>query len=319
MPHVGGTRHISTKRTLITSFFVDLSDVILNLIVAVITGSAVMLAETLQGTADLSAVFLLLIGYKRAGKASNKLHPFGYGKELYFWTLLSGFIVCVITASLSFYIGLEHFRHPTPISNIQLAYFILIFGVITNSYAFSLSARKILGKRKAKNIRQAFFDSFQIAPKTTFVLDLMGTVAAIFGLTALIIYQLTGNQRFDGIGAMVIGITLAFFGFLLLLGIRDLIIGRSAPEVIESKITKLAMEHKEVQEVLDLKTMIIGNDKILVNIELNLSDELTTNQLEKIIDDIKAKIQETMPSVFHIQIELETPDRELIANNIAQI
>ncbi|MGH7249766.1 MAG: cation diffusion facilitator family transporter, partial [Minisyncoccia bacterium] len=265
----------------------------------------------MQGMADLTAVLLLLVGYKQSSKASTKLHPFGYGKELYFWTLLSGFIVCTITAGLSFYFGLEHFRHLHPIDNIQLTYIILSIGIVTNIYAFSLSARKLLGRRSVKKIWRSFFESYYVAPKTTFVLDLMGSLAALFGLAALIAYQITGNQRFDGVGAMAIGIILAVFGFLLLLGIRELITGQAAPNNLQAKIRKVALSHPEVEEVLDLKTMIIGSDRILVNLELNLSDDLTTNQLEKIIDEIKFSIQKKVPSVAHIQVELETPDREL--------
>ena len=304
---------ISTRRALVTSFLVDISDFVLNLTIAIVTGSAVMFAETMQGFADLSAVSLLLVGHKRSNKASNKTHPFGYGKELYFWTLLSGFIVCTITAGLSFYFGFEHFRHPHEIFNIQSAYAILLLGIVTNGYAFSLSARKLLGKPSAKKIWRVFFDSSYIAPKTTFVLDLLGTSAALFGLVSLITYQLTGNLRLDGVGAMGIGILLAGFGFILLLSIRDLITGRAAPVEVEKKIRRAAHAHTAVVEVLDLKTMIIGSDKILVNLELNLRDDLTTNQLEKIIDEIKESVQKKVPSVYHIQIELETPDHELIA------
>jgi len=314
MRHLAKSRTITTKRTLITSFFVDLSDVVLNMAIAIVTGSAVMIAETLQGIADLSAVSLLLIGYKRSDKVSTKQHPFGFGKELYFWTLLSGFIVCVITASLSIYFGFQHFRHPHAISNIQLAYAVLLFSIATNGYSFSLSARKLLGKYSFKKMWRVFFESYDVAPKTTFILDLMGTLAAVFGLIALVAYQITGNQRFDAIGAMAIGMTLAVFGFILLLSIRDLITGRSAPDFQELQIRKLALAHPKVEEVLDLKTMIIGNEKILINLELNLNDELTTNQLEKIMDEIKESIQKTIPGAFHIQIELETPDHELETN-----
>lgn len=302
---------VTTKRTLITSFLVNSSDVVLNFIVAIFTGSAVMAAEALHGLADVSAVLLLMVGHKQSSKGSTKKHPFGYGKELYFWTLLAGFIVCTITASLSFNFGLEQLRHPEPVENIWLAYIMLGFGSITNGYAFSLSARKLLGRRRVKKIWRSFLESYLVGPKTTFVLDLMGATAAVIGLITLVIYQITGNQRFDGIGAMLIGVTLAVFGFILLLSIRDLITGRAAPAHIQQKINKSALGHPAVNEVLDLKTMIIGSDRVLVNIEVNLSDDLTTNELEKAIDEIKESIRERVPGASHIQVELETPDREL--------
>ncbi len=300
-----------TRRAIVVSLFVDLSDVIMNVVVAIITGSAVMMAEAMQGSADMVAIILLMIGHKRANKQSTKLHPFGYGKELYFWTQLSAFIIFSITASLSFFAGLRNFRHPDPVNHIYLAYIVLAIAIVTNLYALGVSAVRILEGRSFSKIWRAFFDTYHVAPKTTFILDLVGTISALFGVSALIIYQLSGIHSFDGLGAMFIGVMLGIFAVILLLSIRDLITGRSAPPNVERKIRKAALSHPAVQAVLDLRTMIIGSDKILVNIELHLSDDLTTDNIEEDIDEIKTYIRRTVPSAYYIQVEPETPAKEL--------
>ncbi|KKR74572.1 MAG: Cation diffusion facilitator family transporter, partial [Candidatus Curtissbacteria bacterium GW2011_GWD1_40_8] len=100
---------ISAKKVLVTSFLVDLLDIAMNLAVAIITGSVVMLAELLQGIADLTAAGFLLIGLKRSEIPADKTYPFGHGREMYFWTLLSSDVMLAVTAGLSFYFGFRRF------------------------------------------------------------------------------------------------------------------------------------------------------------------------------------------------------------------
>lgn len=304
-------KKFTNKRAVLTSFIVSLSDVILNSIVALVTGSAVILAEALQGFADLTSAGILLIGQKRASRKASKKHPFGFGKEIYFWTQISAFIILAITATFTFYFGYKNFRNPHEIENLTIAYAMLIFALCTNGYAFSISVRKILEGKKRKKLFSAFFASHHVDVKTTFILDLMGTIAAGIGLVAITLYSLTGIERIDGIGAMVISIFVAFLAFVLLISLKDLITGQSAPENIERKIRAVAREHPMVLDVLGLRTMIIGSDKILVTIDVHLDNNLTTDDIEEDIDEIKESIRRKVPTAHHIQVELETPVSEL--------
>ncbi len=297
----------SAGRVIITSFLVDLLDVLTNFTVAILSGSVVMIAETLQGLADLAAAGFLLIGLVRSRKPSDKKHPFGYGLELYFWTMLASVLILGVTSTLSFYFGWQRFLSPLPINNIYLAFGILVLSTMTNGYALSLSSRRLLKGKSILKIRQAFVNSPLIETKTAFVLDLMGALAAVSGLTALVFYQITGNLLFDGLGAMVIGGLLAVFGVLLMMPIRELIIGQSASEEVENKIRRAIMMAPEVKKVLELKTIHIGSEKLLVNAEVNLKRNLTTTDIEKIMDRIKAEIKSKVPEVKYIQVEVETP------------
>lgn len=297
----------SASRVIITSFLVDLLDVLTNFTVAVLSGSVVMIAEALQGLADLAAAGFLLIGLIRSGKPSDKKHPFGYGLELYFWTMLASVLILGVTSTLSIYFGWQRFISPSPIQNIYLAFGILILSTLTNGYALSLSTKRLLKGKSIFRIRRVFLSSSLIETKTAFVLDLMGTLAAFFGLTALGFYQFTGNLLFDGLGAMAIGGLLAVFGVLLIIPIRELIIGQSASEKVEDQIRRAALVQPEVKKVLDMKTLHIGSEKLLVNLEVNLKRNLTTQDIEGIMDRIKENIKKEVPEVKHIQVEVETP------------
>lgn len=303
-------KRITAKKVIIISFVVDFFDITLSLIVAILSGSVIMLTQVLEGVSDFASSGLLLLGLSKSLKKDDHSHPFGYGREIYFWTLLSALIMFGLTSTLSIYFGWQRFIKPEPIHNIYLALLILGITVLTNGYAFFLSYRRLLKKRKVKHIIQIFYRSSLVETKTTFILDLMGTVASFLGILALVIYVITGDMRYDGLGAIVIGIVLAVLAYLLLLGIRDLLVGRSASKETEEKIKEAALEIEEVTDVLALKTLHVGSEKLLVNLEVHMKSRLDTREIEKLMDQIKERIKTEVPSVKYIQVELETPEKK---------
>jgi len=301
-------KKISSEKVVVTSFLLNISDIVVNLFVAVISGSIVMVTQALEGAADLLASSFLVVGVRRAKKPSDRKHPYGYGRELYFWTFLSALATFSITAGASFYLGLKRFLDPEPVSHLAFAYLALVVAVFTNGYSASLSLRRLVGGRPVGKIWSAFFHSALIETKTTFVLDLMGTLASVLGLVALLIYGVSGDARFDGIGAMAIGVTLAILALFIVKSARDLLLGQSASPEVEEKIKKAASLFEHVKQILDLRTLQIGPERVLVNMEVNLTDRLTTDEIELLIDKIEREIKKQVPSAVSIQIELETPD-----------
>ena len=296
---------ISAKKVIVTSLIVDLIDIVTNIVVALLTGSIVMAAETLQGMADLTAVGFLLIGLIRSNRPADNAHPFGYGREIYFWTLISSIIMLTFTATLSFFLGLQRFLHPEILDQLYWAYIVLIIAVLTNGYALSLDIKRILGKKPLSLLLKEFFQSSKIETKTTFVLDLMGISAAIFGLLSLISYKVFSNASLDGVGAMGMGVILAILSYFLIMGVRDLLIGKRASRDIEKNIKKLTLSFPDVREIVDLKTENSGNH-ILIALDVNLKNKLTTDQIEKLVREIENKIKKDIPSAKEIQIELKT-------------
>src|SRR5688500_1114754 len=191
------TKRISSAKTVWTSFLVDLGDIILNVIVMLATGSVVMLAEAFEGLSDLVASGLLLIGLRISKRRPNKKHPFGYGKALFFWTLISAIVMLIFGAGSSVYFGVQRLLHPTEITNLLWAYGALCISIITNGYAFSLSTRRLLEKEKFKDLYRAFLRSTHVETKNTFILDFTGTASAVLGLISLVLYQAAGIKHFD--------------------------------------------------------------------------------------------------------------------------
>jgi len=301
-------RKITSERVVLTSFVVDISDVVINTIVAFISGSVVMLSQALQGLSDLTAAGFLVLGVRRSKKKADKKHPLGYGRELYLWTFLSALVTFTVTAGASFYFGMKRFINPEPVRNIELTFMALAIALITNGYSLSLVLRRLLGKSSITKLKDVFTKSVLIETKKAFVLDLMGVTASLLGLVALFLYKFTGNLRFDGVGAMVIGVTMAILSFFIIKNTKDLLLGQSASLEIEKQITKAAESFSGVNKVLKLQTLHIGSEKLLVNMEVHLADKLSTDDIEKLIDRIEIRIRKEVPSAVNILIELETPD-----------
>jgi len=297
-------KKISSSKTVWTSFLVDFGDILLNVIVMLITGSVVMLAEAFEGLSDLVASGLLLIGLKMSKRRPNKQHPFGHGKALFFWTLISAIIILVFGAGLSIYFGVQRFLHPEEIEKIWLAYIALFISIVTNGYALSLSSRRLLNNEKISKFFSIFLTTAHVETKNTFILDFTGTSSAVLGLIALLLYQLIGVQYFDAVGAILIGIIAGVSSLLLIWGVKDYLIGKTASTAIEQDIRQAALNVQEVYKIEALQTMYIGSEKLLVHLNIHLKLN-KGNDLVAITEKVKQSIQKTVPIVYSIQIETQ--------------
>lgn len=305
--------NLSDIRVVATSALVSVSDVVLNLTVALLTGSVVMLSQALQGLSDLVTGGMLYVGVKRSAREADERFQFGYGRELFFWVLIASIIMFVGTGGMSLYFGWQQITGPSSVDHVWLALGMLFVGFCSNFYAFRLSFQRMKqeGRKRGRNWRQQFIHSSIIETKATFTIDFLGTSAALLGLAALLLYVATGDARFDGIGSIVIGLGMMAAAFFLILDIRGLIIGKSVDERTLATITRAALSVEHVRSVLDLRTMYLGSSKLFVVIEVHLHDKLTTDQIEHIIDEIKQRVTRRVPIVKHVQVELETPDEEI--------
>lgn len=304
------TRHIDEKQVVGTSFIVSISDVLLNFLVAFFSGSTVMLAQALQGLSDMTTAGILFVGVKRSKKAKDTSHPLGYGREIFFWSLIAAMIMFIGTGGFSFYIGLQQLQNPHPLEYGGVAIAMLVFGFSTNLYSFTRSAKRLNQIEGETSWWRRVLHSGMVETKTTFTVDLMGTIAAIFGLVAFGTYILTGDGRFDGAGAMLIGLSTMIASILIMVDAHGLIVGRAVSPATMKRIKKAVLEVEQVNQVVDLYAIYIGSDRLLVIIEVHLKKYLSTKKIEEISDEIKSRVHQTVPAALRVQVEVETPDED---------
>lgn len=304
-------KKLSDVRVVVTSFVVSVGDVLFNFIVAFVTGSAVMLSQGLQGLSDLITGGILYKGVKRSKRKADLRYQFGYGREVFFWVLMAGILMFLGTGGLSVFFGYRQIIDPTVVENAGLAIGMLLFGLATNGYAFSLSLRRLHNAEPGRDWWHRLLRSSIVETKATMLIDFLGTVGTILGLAALTAYVITGNPQFDGVGSILIGLSMMVGAFLLIRDVRDLIIGRSVDQSVSDQIIGATETVQGVQSVLDLRTMYLGSARLLVIVEVHVQDGLDTDQIEQIVDNIKMVVSRDNPQVEHIQVEIETPDTEL--------
>lgn len=300
---------VSDVRVVATSVGVSTFDVLFNTVIAVITGSTVMLSQALQGLSDLITGAILYIGVRRSKRIADDKYQFGYGREVFFWVLIAGVLMFVGSGGISVYLGYRQIVSPDGIDNVILALIMLSFGFVTNGYAFYLSIYRLreTGGKRYSWWRQLIRSSI-VETKATLLIDFLGTTAAGIGLLSLSVFALTGDGRLDGVGSVAIGLTMMVGAAMLIRDVRDLIVGKAVDPVVAQHITAAALKVKGIQSVLDLRTMYLGSAKLLVIIEVHVKDNLTTDQIEMVVDKVKDTVNEAVPLVHHIQVEVETPD-----------
>ncbi|HET6622305.1 MAG TPA: hypothetical protein VFG56_00020, partial [Candidatus Saccharimonadales bacterium] len=178
---------------------------------------------------------------------------------------------------------------------------------------FYLSIRRLFQDANLVHLKwwQRIIRSPMIETKTTFIVDLLGTSAAIIGLVAIGIFAATGDARFDGLGGMVIGAAMMAGSLALIADVKGLIVGRSLSDHAAKQLTQRVRRLKGVHDVLDLRSMYIGSTKLLVVIEVHLDDKLGTDEIEALSDRIKLTAKKAVPHAAVVQVEVETPDEEL--------
>lgn len=301
-------KKISDVHVVATSSLVSILDVGLNLILALITGSAVMISQALQGLSDLTTAGILYFGVKQSKRGADEQYQFGHGREVFFWVLIATFIMFIGTGGLSIYFGYQQIANPQPVQHIFWAIFMLIFGFATNFYAFRLSLIRLKQNGDKKSWWRQLLSSSIVETKATLLIDFLGTFGAVLGLVALLTYLMTNNAKFDGLGSIAIGLSMMFGAFMLTRDVRDLIVGKAVDDSVAKKIIRVAKKVEGVNDVLDLRTMYLGSEKLLVILEVHIKDELDTDEIEEIVDAVKDTVHKAIPEVHHIQVEVETPD-----------
>jgi len=281
----------------------NLAIAVVKFITAGMTGSSAMLSEGIHSVIDTANQLLLLLGVNRGQKPADARHPYGYGKELYFWSLIVAMVLFGIGGGMAIYEGITHLINPRPIEDPFWAYVVLGVSAVLEGTSLSFALRQMLAKKGNFTLWQSIRRSYDPSAFTVLFEDsaaLLGLAAAFLGVY---FGQKFGNPYFDGAASIVIGIMLCVVALLLIRESKGLLVGEAAkPEVVAS-ITELTCNEPAVIAVGRVLTMVFGPDKILLNIEAKFSPTLTIAQLTTIVCKLEQAIQQRHPQVQSIFID----------------
>jgi len=229
------------KKAVIAALFGNLGIALFKLVAALIGGSSSMLAESYHSFSDTLNQVLLLYGLKRSRKEPDELHPFGHGKEQFFWSFMVAIILFGIAGTLSVREGYHKFLHPEPISHIGLAYLAIVVGLIFESFAFRIAVsniKKAMKTEQHRNFIEAIKRSKDPTTLTVFFEDSLAIAGLLIAAIAITLVRMTGILIIDAIASIAIGVLLMIFAFFLAFETKKMLVGEAVTPLKRRRILK---------------------------------------------------------------------------------
>jgi cation diffusion facilitator family transporter len=283
----------------------NLAIAVAKLVAGFLTGSAAMLAEGAHSVADTVNQLFLLTALSRSKRPADVQHPFGYGMERYFWSLLAAVGIFVLGAGYSIYEGIHSLLHPEPVKAVLVAY-----GVLGLSFVFEgtswlravIQLRREAGERGV-GVFQHVFTTPDPTVKTVAFEDTAALVGILLAAGGITLHTLSGSGIWDGIASILIGILLVGVAISLGSSSKRNLIGEAMPETVRTGITKVINESVGVDVVVELLTMRLGPDDVLVAARVDVDDAATGGDLERVADDVERRIRVAYPEVRHVFLD----------------
>ncbi|MCP2166299.1 cation diffusion facilitator family transporter [Goodfellowiella coeruleoviolacea] len=292
--------------TVVIALAVNLAIAIMKGIAGVISGSAAMLAESGHSVADTLTEALLLTALRRSGRPADRRHPFGYGKERYFWSLLAA---VSIFASGSLFAFVEGFRavfgEPVEQTSPGVAYVVLGLSFALESVSWAQAVRQVRREAAAEGWSIMRFLRLSDDPtvKTVFLEDTAALIGLLLAFAGIGLHQFTESSLWDGIASIAIGVLLACVAFILGRTNLGLLVGRQADRgLVRALHTRLAAV-PEVDQVVDLLTMLTGTDRVLLCARLDFNDQLSAADLERACVRVDGELRAQFPELDEIFLE----------------
>jgi len=299
-----------SKLAIFASMAANLGIAVMKFIASIFTGSSAMLSEGIHSLVDTTNGVLLLWGIKRSKKAPDKLHPFGHGMEIYFWSFVVSIFVFALGGGVALYEGIKHLQeHGGHIdTSVKMKYW--NYGVLIGSLLFEGGSLWVAWKEFRKSYPKGFVTAMEKSKDAATIAVIIENGAAVIGLIiAMIGITLTyyfHNPIFDAWASIFIGILLTGVSLFMAVETKRLLIGESAVEAEIEAINNILKQYSQLEGFGNIKTMHLGPDDILLGANINFKDELTVKQIEPIVKDIKAKIVANNPKIKHIFIETDS-------------
>ena len=309
----------SSKKAVYAALFGNLGIAIAKLIAALVTGSTAMFAETLHSISDTFNQVLLLFGIKTSSKAATERHPFGYGKEQFFWSFVVATMLFGISGILSLQRGfgslLSTIHH---IQNVGVSYVILAISAAFEANALRVAlllAKESIEARGDKISFNTLVQEFQESKDPSIITVMVEDSAALLGIVVagvgIFFSEATGNTIYDSISSVAIGGILMAFAYFLAKENKALLIGESISRRDYNKIVNLIKEIPDVNRIITMRTMHFAPEDVLVTIEVNLVDGLDTDKIESVIDNIEQKVKQAIPYINPAKVYVEVEQDKL--------
>ena len=298
-----------SRKAIFAAFFANLGIAISKFIGFLLTGSASLLAETIHSAADTGNQLLLFLGGQRARKAATPEHPFGYGRERYFWAFAVALVLFSMGGMFALYEGIQKFRDPHEVESLGIAVVILIVAIGLESFSLRTAVKESNHVRQPGTSWWRFIRGTK-QPELPVVLleDVGALIGLVFALGGVLTAHFTDDARWDAVGSIAI---------VLAIEMKSLLIGESASAETRASIIGAIEASPNVDQLIHIRTEHIGPDEILVGAKVEYSSTLSAEQLVGAINTTEDAIRAAVPAATVIYLEpdvLRADHPDLTAN-----
>ena len=293
--------------TVLVALAANLAIAVAKIAAGLIGGSSAMLAEGAHSVADTTNQVFLLTSLRLSRKAPDDTHPFGYGKERFFWSLLAAVGIFVSGAVFSIFEGVHGLvSGESEVGGYLLSYGVLLISFLAEGTSWLKAVRQL--RAEARETGRGLIEHVRLSSdptvKTVFSEDTAALVGLVLAALGLGLHQLTGQAFWDAGAAIAIGVLLAVVAYLLGRDTKEMLIGEAAPAAVRDGIRAELADHAEVDRVLDVRTMLLGPEALLVAARLDMDDALGAAEVEDSTDAISARLRAKFPQVQEVYLDV---------------
>lgn len=276
--------------------------------VAAHTGSSAMLSEAIHSTVDTGNGVLLLWGLRQSRRPPNALHPFGHGRDLYFWSLIVAVLIFGLGGGVSFYEGVSHLRHPQPLRDPFWNYVVLGAAIVFEGASFGIAWREFRKEARGRPVWEALHMSRDPTTYTVLAEDAAALTGLVIAAAGISLAHATGRPELDGIASMLIGLVLAGVAVLLVREARGLLVGEGVRPQTAAAIEALAREHLEIVSTGPVRSMYLGPDEALLTFDLEFRPDTSTAHATEVVEALRDAIRRRYPMLTNVHIGLSDGD-----------
>jgi cation diffusion facilitator family transporter len=291
-----------SRRTVLIALAANLVIAAAKIVAGLVSGSAAMLAEAAHSVADTTNQVLLLLSLARGERPPDEEHAFGHGKERFFWAFLTALLIFVSGAAFSLGEGVWYLLASGGTVHFVIAYAVLAVALVADGASLVRAVRQTRSQAADKGVsyRRFVSESKDPAPKTVLFEDSAAVVGVVFALLGVGLHQLTGLRAFDAGASIAIGILLALVAAWLARNTKAMLLGAAATPEERERLLDALRRHPGVDEVVDLRTMYLGPDDLLVAARLDLADDVDP---ETVADELERQLRDSVPEAKQVFLD----------------
>ncbi len=291
------------KKAIIAALMANIGIAISKFVAFIFTGSSSMLSEAIHSVADSSNQVLLLVGNKRSQKPADEKHPFGYGRRRFVYGFIVAVVLFLIGGLFSLYEGLHKWQDPEPLNDWWIAVLVLVIAIGLETVSFRTALREANKSRGKRSLANFVKDSRQPELPVILLEDAGALVGLVFALIGVGMAVITGDGRWDAVGAMAVGTLLVVIAIFLAMEMATMLVGESAlPEEVAA--IRAALESAPlVERVIHLRTVHVGPDELLVAAKIAISQSETAAGIAAGINEAELALRAAVPTARYVFIE----------------